>query len=140
MRLRYLHLPCCGPLTDAAVVFGREELVSHALNLPRIGALNFVVGINGTGKSSLLRALYRTFRALHFRDWPPLPETSATRQSSGPPAVSIRKPAPSLSVSHLLNAVTSCRSAPVWSSVALAGASAGTTYKTWSCAPLTSSG
>lgn len=83
MRLRYLYLPRCGPLTDASVVFGKEELVSRALKLPRKGALNFVVGINGTGKSSLLRALYRTFRALHFRDWPPLPVTIAWDRTVG---------------------------------------------------------
>ena len=28
MRLRYLHLPRCGPLTDTAVVFGREDLIT----------------------------------------------------------------------------------------------------------------
>jgi energy-coupling factor transporter ATP-binding protein EcfA2 len=77
MRLRYLHLPRCGPLTDTAVVFGRDELIAKALNLPRKGSLNFVVGVNGSGKSSLLRALYRIFRALKIADWPDLPVSMA---------------------------------------------------------------
>lgn len=77
MRLRYLHLPRCGPLNDATVVFGREDLISRALNLPRMGSLNFVVGVNGSGKSSLLRALYRIFRALYRQDNPELPVTLA---------------------------------------------------------------
>jgi energy-coupling factor transporter ATP-binding protein EcfA2 len=77
MRLRYLHLPRCGPLTDTAVVFGREDLIGQTLNLPRKGSLNFVVGVNGSGKSSLLRALYRIFRALKKADWPDLPVSIA---------------------------------------------------------------
>ena len=59
------------------MVFGHEELIAKALNLPRKGALNFVVGVNGTGKSSLLRALYRIFRSLNLREWPALPVTIA---------------------------------------------------------------
>jgi ABC-type transport system involved in cytochrome c biogenesis ATPase subunit len=59
MKLRFLHLPCFGPLRDATVVFQQNEL------LPRQGTLNFVVGVNGTGKSSLLRAVYV---ALHSAD------------------------------------------------------------------------
>ena len=77
MRLRYLHLPRCGPLTDTAVVFGREDLIAKTLNLPRKGSLNFVVGVNGSGKSSLLRALYQIFRALKNRQTPALPLTLA---------------------------------------------------------------
>jgi len=83
MRLRYLHLPRCGPLTDTAVVFGREEIVTKALNLPRIGVLNFVVGVNGSGKSSLLRAIYRIFCALKRRMWPELPVTLAWDRTIG---------------------------------------------------------
>lgn len=83
MRLRYLHLPRCGPLTDTAVVFGRENLIAQALNLPRKGSLNFVVGVNGSGKSSLLRALYRIFRSLNLREWPALPVTLAWDRSQG---------------------------------------------------------
>ncbi len=58
MRLRYLHLPAFGPLRDAAVVFHRNEL------LRRPGTLNFIVGVNGTGKSSLLRSIYLALRGL----------------------------------------------------------------------------
>ncbi|MFL6520022.1 MAG: AAA family ATPase [Chthoniobacterales bacterium] len=77
MRLRYLYLPRCGPLTDVAIVFGREELVTRALKLTRQGALNFVVGVNGSGKSSILRAIYQTFTALRNNRFPPLPVTVA---------------------------------------------------------------
>lgn len=81
MRLRYLHLPRCGPLTDTSVVFGREELISRTLEadvgLARRGALNFVVGVNGSGKSSILRTLYRCFRSLARRERPALPLTLA---------------------------------------------------------------
>ena len=90
MILRYLHLPRCGPLIDASVVFGHEELIAKALNLPRKGALNFVVGVNGTGKSSLLRALYRIFRSLNLREWPALPVTIAwDRTMSGEPVTAL---------------------------------------------------
>ena len=77
MRLRYLHLPRCGPLVDTAVVFGREDRIEKSLSLPRKGALNFVVGVNGSGKSSLLRALYHIFRALKKNELPALPLTLA---------------------------------------------------------------
>ncbi len=77
MRLRYLHLTRCGPLTDTAVVFGREEVIAKALNLPRQGSLNFIVGVNGSGKSSLLRAVYRIFRSLKNNQLPPVPLTLA---------------------------------------------------------------
>lgn len=83
MRLRYLHLPRCGPLTHTAVVFGREDLIAQSLNLPRKGALNFVVGVNGSGKSSLLRALYRIFRSLNRRERPDLPVTLAWDRRQG---------------------------------------------------------
>jgi hypothetical protein len=36
-----------------------------------------VVGVNGSGKSSLLRAVYRTFRALRSRQSPSIPLTLA---------------------------------------------------------------
>ncbi len=77
MRLRYLHLPRCGPLTDSSVLFGREELIVRTLELPRKGSLNFVVGVNGSGKSSVLRTLYRSFRSLSGQEWPALPVTLA---------------------------------------------------------------
>src|SRR5882724_7890322 len=75
MRLRYLHLPRFGPLVDVAVVFGREDLIAKTLDLPRKGSLNFVVGVNGSGKSSLLRALYRIFRSLKSNELPGFPAT-----------------------------------------------------------------
>jgi energy-coupling factor transporter ATP-binding protein EcfA2 len=65
------------------VVFGREELITAALGIPRKGAINFVVGVNGSGKSSLIRALYRIFRALHAREWPALPVTLAWDRTIG---------------------------------------------------------
>jgi predicted ATPase len=83
VRLRYLALPRCGPLTDIAVVFGRDDLITRALNLPRKGSLNFVVGVNGSGKSSLLRALYRIFGSLKGREWPALPVTLAWDRTVG---------------------------------------------------------
>ncbi len=83
MRLRYLNLPRCGPLTDASVVFGREELITDVLGISRRGALNFVVGVNGSGKSSLIRALYRIFLSLQAREWPSLPVTLAWDRSVG---------------------------------------------------------
>ncbi|MBI5016042.1 MAG: AAA family ATPase [Deltaproteobacteria bacterium] len=83
MRLRYLHLPRCGPLTDTSIVFGREDLITKTLNLPRRGSLNFLVGVNGSGKSSILRALYRTFRSLSRRELPALPVTLAWDRTLG---------------------------------------------------------
>ncbi|MCA9065334.1 MAG: AAA family ATPase [Planctomycetaceae bacterium] len=64
MRLRYLHLPNYGVLKDLKVRFDREMLFSQPGELHRRGDLHFVVGLNGTGKSSLLRAIYETFRWL----------------------------------------------------------------------------
>ncbi len=87
MRLRYLHLPRCGPLTDTAVIFGREDLITKALDLPRKGSLNFVVGVNGSGKSSLLRAIYLIFRSLKLRERPALPVTLAWDRTMGDEAV-----------------------------------------------------
>ena len=83
MRLRYLDLPRYGPLTEIKVVFGREDLIARTLNLPRKGSLNFVVGVNGSGKSSLLRALYRIYRSLNRREWPEMPVTLAWDRSQG---------------------------------------------------------
>lgn len=88
MRLRYLHLPRFGPLTDASIVFGREDLIFQTLDVPRQGALNFIVGVNGSGKSSLLRALYRIFRSLNRREWPALPFTLAWDRTVGEETVS----------------------------------------------------
>lgn len=78
MRLRYLHLPYCGPLVDIALVFGQEEMLFGPDDpAKRKGAINFLVGVNGTGKSSLLRALYQAFRSLKSNEVPALPITLA---------------------------------------------------------------
>lgn len=86
MRLRYLHLPRCGPLEDVALVFGQEDLLfGHSPQRPagRRGAINFVVGVNGTGKSTLLRAVYHIFRSLKSRESPGLPVTIAWDWTGG---------------------------------------------------------
>lgn len=62
MRLRYLHLPKYGVLRDLRVCFDREIILDQPGKLFREGNLHFIVGLNGAGKSSLLRALYETFR------------------------------------------------------------------------------
>lgn len=65
MRLRYLYLPDYGPLKEVAVVFGQNRHIE-----PRRGSVNFVVGLNGAGKSSLLRAVYDVFRSLSCEELP----------------------------------------------------------------------
>jgi ABC-type cobalamin/Fe3+-siderophores transport system ATPase subunit len=64
MLLRYLALPDYGVLKDLKVRFERDLLFQQLPDLSRKGSLHFVVGLNGTGKSSLLRALNETFRWL----------------------------------------------------------------------------
>jgi predicted ATPase len=66
MRLRYVALPEYGPLRDLRIAFGRETLLPG-----RMGTLNFVVGVNGTGKSHLFRALFEVFRHLESGKLPP---------------------------------------------------------------------
>ena len=86
MRLRYVHFPRCGPLVDVGIVFGQENMLfGWTPDDPtrRKGAINFVVGVNGTGKSSLLRAIYQSFRALKAKDLPPLPVTLAWDRFEG---------------------------------------------------------
>ncbi len=51
MRLRYLYLPSLPPLQDIEIRFGYEPVLGRAC------ALHFVVGVNGSCKSRLLRAL-----------------------------------------------------------------------------------
>jgi len=65
MRLRYVALPEYGPLRDLRIAFGRETLLPG-----RIGTLNFIVGVNGTGKSHLFRALFEIFRHLEIGKLP----------------------------------------------------------------------
>lgn len=70
MRLRYLYLPDYGPLKDVAVVFEQNPHIDN-----RQGAVNFVVGLNGSGKSSLLRAIYDVFHSLSREELPKFPVT-----------------------------------------------------------------
>jgi predicted ATPase len=60
---------------------------SEADPAKRKGAINFVVGVNGTGKSTLLRAIYRGLRALSLGNPPPLPMTLAWDRRVGPDPV-----------------------------------------------------
>lgn len=55
MRLRYLHLKDLPPLEDVEIEFKHESL------LGRQCAIRFVVGVNGSGKTRLLRALTEVF-------------------------------------------------------------------------------
>ena len=55
MRLRYLYLPGLPPLQEIEIRFGYEPVLGRAC------ALHFVVGVNGSGKSRLLRALAEIF-------------------------------------------------------------------------------
>jgi hypothetical protein len=71
MRLRYLYLPDYHALREVAVVFGQNT------HMKRQGGINFVVGLNGTGKSSLLRAVYEVFRSLSAEELPKFPVTLA---------------------------------------------------------------
>ena len=65
MRLLYLRLPEYGPLRDTVLAFPRVDVLTN-----RDYALHFVVGVNGTGKSSALRALFRIFDCLSDGEWP----------------------------------------------------------------------
>ena len=66
MRLRYLHLSHYPPLSDLAVAFSPRapwaafEPQGEAARL----AIHFVIGLNGSGKSHLLRAVAASFLAL----------------------------------------------------------------------------
>src|SRR5438270_12682610 len=86
MRLRYVHFPRCGPLVDVGIVFGQEHMLfgwSPKDPARRRGAINFVVGVNGTGKSSLLRAIYQTFRSLMLDEMPAQPVVVAWDRTTG---------------------------------------------------------
>src|SRR6266571_5094577 len=63
MKLRYLSLKNYGPLKDVDVVFS----ASSPLN--RNCSIRFVVGVNGSGKTHLLKALSKIFISL--ADWQP---------------------------------------------------------------------
>jgi ABC-type transport system involved in cytochrome c biogenesis ATPase subunit len=58
MRLRYLHLQNYPPISNIKVCFASSS------PLTRDCAIRFVVGINGSGKSNLLRAVAEVFLAL----------------------------------------------------------------------------
>jgi len=55
MRLRYLHVKDLAPLEDVAIEFKHESLLGSQC------AIRFVVGVNGSGKTRLLRALTEIF-------------------------------------------------------------------------------
>ncbi len=58
MRLRYLQLQNYPPISDIKVCFASDS------PLARECAIRFVVGVNGSGKSNLLRAIAEVFLAL----------------------------------------------------------------------------
>lgn len=67
MRLRYLHLQNYPPINDIRVCFASGS------PLARDCAIRFVVGVNGSGKSNLLRAVAEVFLALADLRVPPFP-------------------------------------------------------------------
>jgi ABC-type transport system involved in cytochrome c biogenesis ATPase subunit len=67
MRLRYIHLEKYPPIRDIAVCFASGS------PLQRECAIRFVVGVNGSGKSNLLRAVAEVFLALSDRRLPSFP-------------------------------------------------------------------
>ncbi|MXS83109.1 AAA family ATPase [Nitrosomonas oligotropha] len=67
MRLRYLHLQNYPPITDIKICFASGS------PLARECAIRFVVGLNGSGKSNLLRAVAEVFLALADLRVPPFP-------------------------------------------------------------------
>ena len=69
MRLRYLHLQNYPPISDIKICF------SSGSPLGRECAIRFVVGVNGSGKSNLLRAVAELFLALADARVPPFPIT-----------------------------------------------------------------
>lgn len=69
MRLRYLHLQNYPPISDIKVRFASGS------PLGRECAIRFVVGLNGSGKSNLLRAVAELFLALSDERIPPFPIT-----------------------------------------------------------------
>jgi hypothetical protein len=67
MKLRYLHLKDYPPIKDIKVVFASGS------PLQRDCSIRFVVGVNGSGKSNLLRAIAEVFLALSEQRVPPFP-------------------------------------------------------------------
>lgn len=66
MRLRYLHLSHYPPLSDLAVAFSPRApwAVFEPQGAAARLAIHFVIGLNGSGKSHLLRAVAASFLAL----------------------------------------------------------------------------
>jgi hypothetical protein len=66
VRLRFLHLPEYPPLRDFEVVFSATAPWSELAQsvAPSACAIHFVVGLNGSGKSHLLRAIAKIFLGL----------------------------------------------------------------------------
>lgn len=77
MKLRYLHLSHYPPLSDLTVAFSPRapwaSFEPHA-DTARL-AINFVIGLNGSGKSHLLRAVAAGFLALADERLPQSPLT-----------------------------------------------------------------
>ena len=71
MRLRYVRLQQDAPLSDVEMRFRQESVLGRAY------AIHFIVGVNGSGKSRLLRALTEAFLELHKRSLPKFPITLA---------------------------------------------------------------
>lgn len=67
MRLRYLHLQNYPPISNVKVCFASDS------PLARECAIRFVVGVNGSGKSNLLRAVAEVFLALADLRMPAFP-------------------------------------------------------------------
>jgi len=71
MRLRYLHIPELPPLHNIEITFGHEPILGRACTI------HFIAGVNGSGKSRLLRALAEIFLSLSESEVPPFPVTIA---------------------------------------------------------------
>lgn len=103
MRLRYIFLPDYGPLKDVAVAFGQNQHIEG-----RKGVVNFVVGLNGSGKSSLLRAIYDVFHSLSHEELPKFPVTLAydIREGSHLRTILFHRPRGPASDCFLVNAAS----------------------------------
>ncbi|OPX97216.1 MAG: chromosome segregation protein [Syntrophorhabdus sp. PtaB.Bin006] len=70
MKLRYLKIKNYPPLNDITIRFSSDSLLTD-----RQCAIQFVVGVNGSGKTHLLQALMETFAALASQKPPRFPVT-----------------------------------------------------------------
>lgn len=71
MRLRYLRVQNVPPLNDVSLRFQQERMLNRAY------AIHFVAGVNGSGKTRLLRAITEVFLSLEKRRLPSFPVTIA---------------------------------------------------------------